>query len=154
MKEEGELSANNPTFQPPYQQFTDEFWTFLDQLVLASEIVIDRPRGSVHPHFQNLIYPFDYGYLEGTMTIDGCGLDAWVGSCPDRSLDAVALTVDLEKRDVEVKLLLGCTNDEKLEIINFLNGFSMRACMVQRGGELGWLKTRRSVRTFQPRRGT
>ena len=90
MKEERDLSANNPVFQPPYQQFTDEFWTFLDRLVLESEIIIDRPKGSVHPHFQNLIYPFDYGYLEGSMTMDGCGLDAWVGSCPDRVLDAIA----------------------------------------------------------------
>ena len=50
---------------------------------------------------------------------------------------------------MEVKLLLGCTSDEKLEIIDFLNGFSIRACMVPRGGELGWLISRRSIRTFQ-----
>lgn len=109
-----------------------DFWTYLDRLLAAHAVVIDRPRGSAHPRYPSLIYPLDYGYLENTTTVDGDGLDVWVGSRPERSLDGLALTVDLHKRDAELKLLLGCTEAEKTIILDFLNGNSMRACLVAR----------------------
>ena len=34
----------------------------------------------MHPHYSDVIYPFDYGYLENTTTSDGGGIDVWVGS--------------------------------------------------------------------------
>lgn len=128
-----------------------EFWRYLDRLVAASQVEIDRPKGSAHPRFPDLIYPLDYGYLQGTTSIDGHGLDVFLGSQADRTLDAVALTVDLAKRDAEIKLLLGCSEDEKHIVLDFLNGASMRACLVRRGSGLEWLHSRRSVRRFQPR---
>lgn len=127
-----------------------EFWEYLDRLIAASVIAIDRPRGSAHPRFPDMIYPLDYGYLERTTTVDGGGLDLFVGSLAEKRLDAVALTVDLHKRDAEIKLLLGCTPDEQAVILDFLNGFSMRAMLVPRQTHLDWLRSRRSVRRFQP----
>jgi F420 biosynthesis protein FbiB-like protein len=125
-----------------------EFWSYLDRLVADCPVVIDRPRGSAHPRYSDLVYPLDYGYLDGTTTVDGGGLDLFLGSRAV-DLDAVVLTVDLDKRDAEIKLLLGCTETEKQEVINFLNGWTMRAWMVRRGGDLDLLLSRRSVRRFQ-----
>lgn len=88
------------------------FWSHLDALLAASEVVIDRPAGSVHPRFPDFVYPHDYGYLAGTDGGDGHGIDVWVGSRADRTVVGVLATVDLEKRDAEVKLLLGCTPEE------------------------------------------
>jgi len=88
------------------------FWGHLDALLDASEIVIDRPAGSTHPRFPEFVYPLDYGYLGGTVGGDGQGIDVWVGSRGDRALVGVLATVDLEKRDAELKLLLGCTDAE------------------------------------------
>lgn len=99
----------------------NNFWGYLDRLVSSSRLVIDRPRGSPHPRYPNLIYPVDYGYLEGTTTVDGGGLDVWVGTLPEKSLTALVLTVDLLKRDVEVKLLFGCTEAEQQAILDFHN---------------------------------
>jgi len=127
-----------------------EFWHYLDHLVSTSQVEIDRPKGSAHPRFPDLIYPLDYGYLQGTTTVDGSGIDLFIGSQAGRLLDAVALTVDLEKRDAEIKLLLGCTEAEMQFALDFLNGASMRACLVRRGSGLDWLRSRRSVRRFQP----
>ena len=90
----------------------DEFWAALDELVRQSEIVIDRPRGSAHPKFPDLIYRVDYGYLKGTASMDGAGIDVWVGS-GEKTVDAVMCIVDLVKRDSEIKLLIGCTEEEK-----------------------------------------
>lgn len=94
---------------------TDAFWTALDELVSSSEIVIDRPKGSAHPRFPAFIYKVDYGYLKDTSSMDGAGIDVWVGS-GEKKVDAVMCIVDLRKRDSEIKILVGCTEEEKLEI--------------------------------------
>jgi inorganic pyrophosphatase len=110
-----------------------EFWETLDTLIRSAELVIDRPKGSAHPRYPALIYPLDYGYLKGTTSGDGHELDAWRGSKAGASLDAVVCTVDLWKKDVEVKLLLGCTRDEKRVICDFHNSSeSMAAILVMR----------------------
>ena len=130
---------------------TTEFWDYLDRLVAGSHLVIDRPKGSRHPRYPAMIYPLDYGYLEGTTTVDGGGIDLWLGSRSSRALDSVVMTVDLYKRDAEINLLLGCTDQEKLTILGLLNKDTMRAVLVPRlGGPLEWMRTRRSIRRFLP----
>jgi inorganic pyrophosphatase len=95
--------------------YNDAFWKALDELVSKSEIVIDRPKGSAHPRFPDFIYKVDYGYLKNTASMDGAGIDIWVGS-GDKKIDAIMCIVDLMKRDSEIKILIGCTEEEKLEI--------------------------------------
>jgi inorganic pyrophosphatase len=112
-----------------------EFWQYLDRLLAACPLVIDRPQGSAHPRYPEIIYPLDYGYLEGSTTVDGGGLDVWVGSLPERTLTALALTVDLHKRDAEIKLLLGCTPEERQIILDFHNSRTMRATLIPRPGD-------------------
>ena len=100
--------------------YDEDFWKALDELVNASEIVIDRPKGSAHPRFPDFIYRVDYGYLKNTASMDGAGIDVWVGS-DDQKVDAVMCIVDLMKRDSEIKILIGCTEEEKLEVYNTHN---------------------------------
>lgn len=127
-----------------------EFWKYLDQLVNQRELVIDRPKGSSHPRYPQVIYPLDYGYLAGTSASDSGGIDVWVGSTGERFPDAVLMTVDLNKRDAEIKLLLGCTEQEKRGILDFMNRFSMRAVLVRREEDnLAQIRRRRSVRRFR-----
>ena len=89
-----------------------DFWKALDELVDASGIVIDRPKGTVHPRYPDFTYKVDYGYLKGTSSMDGDGIDVWVGS-GKKTVDAVMCIVDLMKRDSEIKILIGCTEEEK-----------------------------------------
>ena len=113
--------------------YTPEFWAALDKLAESSAIVIDRPKGSPHPRFTDYIYPLDYGYLEGTSSMDGEGIDLWLGSDPEQKLTAILCTVDLIKRDSEIKLLLGCTEDEIQTILEFHNQHElMRGMLVRR----------------------
>lgn len=93
-----------------------EFWNTLDTLVHQSELVIDRPKGSAHPKYPDFIYKVDYGYLTNTSSMDGDGIDIWKGSAPNEKIDAILCIVDLTKRDSEIKILIGCTEEEK-EII-------------------------------------
>ena len=68
----------------------EDYWKALDELVSNSEIVIDRPRGSAHPRFPNFIYKVDYGYLKNTSSMDGAGIDVWIGS-GDKKIDSVVV---------------------------------------------------------------
>ncbi|MFZ2489089.1 MAG: inorganic pyrophosphatase [Anaerolineae bacterium] len=108
------------------------FWYNLDQLIAASEIVLDRPAGSVHPRHTDIIYPLDYGYLAGTSAGDGDGIDVWLGSLPERALVGIVCTADVLKRDTEIKLLLGCTCEEIALIQTFLNHFGLGCLIVPR----------------------
>lgn len=90
----------------------DDFWKALDELVNNSEIVIDRPKGSAHPKYPSSVYQVNYGYLKETSSMDGKGIDVWVGS-GEKKIDSIMCTVDLVKKDSEIKILIGCTDDEK-----------------------------------------
>lgn len=93
--------------------YNKEFWDTLDELVFNSEIIIDRPKGTSRPRFPDFIYKVDYGYLENTTAMDGGGIDVWVGSNKDKTVDAIICIVDLLKKDSEIKILIGCTEEEK-----------------------------------------
>jgi inorganic pyrophosphatase len=108
------------------------FWDYIDKLVADSEIVIDRPQNTAHPRFPDMIYPVDYGYLENTTSMDGGGIDVWQGTDNNNAVDAVICTVDLYKRDSEIKILIGCTDDEKQIIMDFLNSKMMRGLLIRR----------------------
>ncbi len=51
---------------------------------------------------------------------------------PDPQLTAVICTVDLLKRDVELKLLLGCSADEERIILDVHNAYSQSGMLVER----------------------
>lgn len=93
-------------------RFDNSFWSALDTLVGKSEIIIDRPKGTAHPKYPNFIYKVNYGYLKNTASMDDAGIDVWVGT-NGKNIDAIMCIVDLMKRDSEIKILIGCTEEEK-----------------------------------------
>lgn len=109
-----------------------DFWNAID-LVIESEIIIDRPKGSVHPRYPNFLYKVDYGYLKNTSSMDGAGIDIWKGTLPEQKVDAIICIVDLMKRDSEIKILMGCTEEEKDIIYKTHNETEyMKGIMVQK----------------------
>ena len=104
----------------------DDFWDKLTHLVYTSQLVIDRPKGSHHPRFEDIIYPLDYGYLSGTTSADGDGIDIWRGTQNDElQVVGALITVDTMKRDVEIKLLLNCTPEEIQTVVEFTHDNQM-----------------------------
>ena len=88
------------------------FWSRLDSLLAACEVVIDRASGSHHPRFPTMVYPLNCGYLKTVTGGDGQPIDVWRGSLPDMSLVGIVCTVDSLKHDGEYELLPGCTAEE------------------------------------------
>ena len=97
-------------------EYNDEFWALLDKLFEDYEVEIDRPKGSPHPRYLDYIYPLDYGFLKGTASSDGDGIDVWMGSSQRKCVTAIISSVDVVKGDSEIKILYACTKDE-LEMI-------------------------------------
>ena len=108
------------------------FWSRLDELIKTSEIVIDGPKGTPHPRYPDLIFPLDYGYLKGTTGGDGDGIDLWIGTAEHKKLTAIAGTIDMKKRDGEIKLLIGCTDDDIETIKKCHNNEFMSGIIVRR----------------------
>jgi|GEM_PF-1493630 len=88
------------------------FWTTLDKIAATSAVIIDRPAGSHHPKYPWYVYPVDYGYLEGTSSMDGNCIDVWRGT-HGSDIDAIICTIDWLKKDSEIKVLIGCGEEEK-----------------------------------------
>ena len=111
----------------------NEFWQAIDSLASSGRIVIDRPKGSSHPKYPDCIYPVDYGYLENTTSMDGGGIDVWRGSLTSNKVDSIICTVDLMKKDSEIKLLIGCTEEETKIIYEFHNNSEfMKGILIKR----------------------
>lgn len=117
----------------PFTGGAVSFWEALDALVEGAEIVVDRPRGSHHPDFSQFVYELDYGYLKGTTSADGEGIDVWIGSDPRRQVTGALCTVDLVKRNAELKILVGCTADDCAVIRRFYRT-SLSAVRILRRG--------------------
>lgn len=90
------------------------------------EVVIDRPLGSRHPKFPNLVYEVNYGYIPGTKAADGEEIDAYVLG-EDKALKTfVGRVIAIVERldDNEDKLVVSApgkdfTDDQIAKQINF-----------------------------------
>jgi len=118
-----------------------QFFENLDQICSSSRLVIDRPEGSEHPRVPGAIYPVDYGYLEGTIGGDRDGIDVFRGHAHGIGVVGVFLTADLQKRDVEVKILMDCSNEDVNRIQHLLGTvLEIGGMLVRRDSEADPLK--------------
>lgn len=92
------------------------YWQKMEELLCNSQIIIDRQKGTAHPRYPSKIYPLDYGYLQSTRSGDNAGIDVWVGSLNGHTLTGILCTLDMIKKDAEIKLLSGCS-DQDIDII-------------------------------------
>ena len=114
-------------------KYDNDFWEAVDALVSSGKIVIDRPKGSFHPRFPSIKYEVDYGYIENTSSMDGGGIDVWLGSLADKQVNAIICTVDLMKKDSEIKFLIGCTEEETNTVYEFHNNTEfMKGILIKR----------------------
>lgn len=71
------------------------------------KIVMDRPIGTEHPKHPGLIYPVNYGYIEGVFGGDGEELDVYLlgVDVPVAEYEAKIIAIVHREDDVEDKLV-------------------------------------------------
>ena len=69
------------------------------------KVIIDRPICSRHPQFKDLIYPVNYGYVEGVFAPDGEEQDAYVLGIdkPIKEFTGKVIAIIHRKDDIEDK---------------------------------------------------
>ena len=86
---------------------------------------------------RELVYPVDYGYLNDTTGSDQAPIDVFRGTQKSNLIQAVVVSADILKKDCEVKLLVGCTQEEEYAILEFLNQTEFqKAILVRRSKDV------------------
>ena len=119
------------------------FWQKLDTLYLSSGYQIIRKKGEVHPRFQNLIYPVDYGYINDTKSFGKDGVSVYAGSGNRYEISALVVAADILIKELDVKVLVGCTEEEVDQVLRFLNQTNyQKTVLIRKGNELpSWAET-------------
>lgn len=90
------------------------------------EIKIDRPLGSTHPKHKSIVYPINYGYIEGVIGGDGEELDVYLlgVDIPVTEYKATVIAVIHRLNDNEDKLVaapkgMSFTKEQILAAVHF-----------------------------------
>ena len=69
-------------------------------------IIMDRPVGTRHPKHPEIVYPINYGYIDGMLSADGEGIDVYLLGIhePLESFRAKIIAVVRREDDIEDKL--------------------------------------------------
>lgn len=80
-----------------------QVWSFLGKTVT---VTIDRPLGSVHPKHNDMIYPINYGYIDGVIAPDGEELDVYIigEDRPLKEFTGRVIAIVHREDDIEDKL--------------------------------------------------
>lgn len=90
------------------------------------DIIIDRPKGSVHPKHPDMVYPVNYGYIPNVFSADGEELDVYLlgVNVPVSEYTARVIGIVHRINDIEDKLVtspngIEFTENEIAKIVNF-----------------------------------
>ena len=113
------------------------FWQKVDTLFLSGRVNIEKHQGDRHPVYSNMIYPVDYGHLSDTISITEKGLSVYVGSLKPWSVTSLIVAVDILEKSMDVKMLVGCTEEETNNILHFLNQSDFhKTVLINRGTDI------------------
>ncbi|MEG0176413.1 Inorganic pyrophosphatase [Anaerorhabdus sp.] len=113
------------------------FWQKIDTLYLSNKLEILREKGAKHPDYSNLVYPVSYGRLKDTQASTTEGITVFKGSLKASNVQALIIAADILKKDLQTKLLLGCTAEEEEKVLRFLNQTDFqKTVLIRRGTEI------------------
>ena len=88
------------------------------------KVIIDRPLGSSHPIHKDIIYPINYGYIEGIFAFDKKEQDAYILGVSESIKEFTGAVIDIVVRhnDVESKWVVAPVgmNFSKVEISDMI----------------------------------
>lgn len=89
-------------------------------------VIIDRPLGSRHPKYKNIVYGLNYGYVPNILGGDGEEQDAYIigVDLPIEEFDGVVIAIIHRHDDIEEKWVVAPENcdfsdEEIMQKVNF-----------------------------------
>lgn len=118
------------------------FWQKIDSLVLSGDFVTLANKGDVHPDYPALIYPLRYGYLQYLNSEDMPSYRVYKGE-HGSSAEALVVCADILSKSIDVKILIGCDEQEEEDILRFLNQSEFQKTVVlHRGNQIpSWVQS-------------
>ncbi|MBQ0064741.1 MAG: Inorganic pyrophosphatase [Firmicutes bacterium] len=109
------------------------FWQKLDTILLSSTVVIDSYKGSHHPVFTALTYPVDFAHLEDAFDNNEKRIRIYKGSESNKVV-GIVISADVLEKDCFVTVLVGCSEQERHDVLQFMNQMECQKCIyVTRG---------------------
>ena len=94
------------------------------------KVIVDRPLGSCHPNYKDIVYKVNYGYIEGIIAPDGEEQDAYIlgVDAPVREYTGKIIAIVHRLNDVEDKWIVApegvhFTKEEIIDQIKFQEQF-------------------------------
>ena len=94
------------------------------------KVIVDRPLGSHHPKYKNMIYTVNYGYVPGIIAADGEEQDAYILGVnkPIKEFTGKLIAVihrfdDIEEKWVVVPTDTSLTKEEIMRQVDFQERF-------------------------------
>lgn len=113
------------------------FWMKADTLFLSGKLNLTKKKGDVHDTFKNLIYPTDYGHLTDTISGSEEGISVYAGSGDRNQISGLIIAADILMKELDVKMLIGCTDEEIHTVLRFLNQTEFqKTVLIRRGTEI------------------
>ena len=118
------------------------FWQKVDTLYSSGDFTITNKKGSSHKAYPTLVYPCDFGYVKTLNSDKETPMEVFKSNGSKR-VDAIALCADIITKRFEVKALVGLSDEEREEVLHFLNCTDyQKSVLIKRGNEIpSWAET-------------
>ncbi|MDR3289679.1 MAG: GNAT family N-acetyltransferase [Rickettsiales bacterium] len=100
-------------------EYKSNFWNYLDVLVKESTLIIDGKKGEYNKSL-NIVNPVDFGFFNNDWD-DYDQIDVFVGSAGKKYIDHVICAIDFKNKLCDIKVLYGCTIEEKNLVFSTLS---------------------------------
>ncbi len=111
------------------------FWQKLDTLVVSGNLVITSKKGTASPEYPQLVYPVDGATISDPLNASSV-IHGFRGSLKTLQVSSLVVQADILNRTVQTRILIGCTEEESIQILKFINATEFqKAILVRRGTE-------------------
>ncbi|GMO61887.1 MAG: hypothetical protein Ta2D_08070 [Rickettsiales bacterium] len=100
-------------------EYKSNFWNYLRVLAKSSELVIDSKKGEFNTAL-NIVNPVDFGFFKNDWD-EYDQIDVFVGDEIEKEIDYIICTIDFKNKLTDIKILYGCTFEEKNLIFSSLS---------------------------------
>lgn len=112
------------------------FWQKIDTLYLSGDFKLAHKKGEKHPKNKSLVFPLDYGYVISLNGEQEESVGVYKGT-KNKKIEAVVVCADIIKKSLEVKILVGLTEEEEESLLRFLNATDvMKTIIIRRSKDI------------------